>query len=88
MKALAVVAVFLVAMWALAAGWAALRQTWGTPTPEGVVYTLAYTAVFAASFLYLGYWVYAWDRAAGRVKRTIRLYERFLRGRDKGGIGE
>lgn len=81
MKALAVVAAFLVAMWALAAGWTALRQTWRTPTPAGIVDTLVYAAVFTASFLYLGFWVYAWDRAAGRVKRSIALYEWFLRNR-------
>ena len=81
MKALAFVAVFLVAMWALAAGWAALRQTWQMPTPAGLMHTLLYTAVFAGSSLYLGFWVYAWDRAAGRVKRRIGLYEWFLRGK-------
>ena len=81
-------AVFLVAMWAMAAGWTALRQTWQTPTPAGLAHTLAYTAVFVGSFLYLGFWVYAWDRAAGRVRRHIRPYEWFLRGKDKGGIRE
>ena len=79
MKALAFVAVFLVAMWALAAGWAALRQTWQMPTPAGLGNTLLYGAIFAGSFLYLGFWVYAWDRAAGRVRRRIALYEWFLR---------
>ena len=79
MKALAFVAVFLVAMWALAAGWAALRQTWQMPTPAGLGHTVLYVAIFAGSFLYLGFWVYAWDRAAGRVRRRIVLYEWFLR---------
>ena len=51
------------------------------PTPAGLMHTLLYTAVFAGSFLYLGFWVYAWDRAAGRVKRRIGLYEWFLRGK-------
>ncbi len=80
-KGIAFVVVFLVAMWALAAGWAALRQTWQAPTPAGLGQALLYAAVFAASFLYLGFWVYAWDRAAGRVRRRIGLYERFLRGK-------
>src|SRR5947209_5458493 len=75
------VAVFLVAMWTMAAGWTALRQTWQIPTPAGLMHTLAYTAVFVGSFLYLGFWVYAWDRAAGRVRRRIALYEWFLRGK-------
>jgi len=77
----AFVAAFLVAMVSLSAGWGALRSTWQAPTTAGLVQTLAYAAVFAAAFLYLGFWVYAWDRAAGRVKRTIGLYERFLRNR-------
>lgn len=75
-------------MVSLSAGWAALRGTWQTPTAAGLIQTLLYAAVFVASFLYLGFWVYAWDRAAGRVKRQIGLYERFLRGKDKGGIRE
>lgn len=84
----AFLAVFLVALVSLSAGWTSLRGTWQTPTATGLAQTLAYAAVFVASFLYLGFWVYAWDRAAGRVKRTIGLYERFLRSKDKGGIGE
>ena len=88
MKHLGFFAVFLVAMWSLSAGWTALRGTWQTPTAAGLGQTVLYAAVFAASFLYLGFWVYAWDRAAGRVKRTIGLYERFLPGKEKGGRRE
>ena len=79
MRALTFVAAFLVAMWALAAGWTALRLTWRMPTPAGIGYTIVYAALFAGSFLYLGFWVYAWDRAAGRVQRRIGLYEWILR---------
>ncbi len=71
--------VFVVAMWSLSAGWAVLRAAWQTPTPSGLMQTLGYAAVFAASFLYLGFSVYAWDRAAGHVRRRIALYEWFLR---------
>lgn len=77
----AFLAAFLVALVSMSAGWAALRDTWQAPTAAGLAQSLAYAAVFVASFLYLGFWVYAWDRAAGRVKRTIGLYERFLRNR-------
>jgi hypothetical protein len=71
-------AAFLVAMVSLAAGWAALRAAWQTPTVAGWLQTVTYAAVFTVSFLYLGFWLYVWDRAAGRVKRHIGLYERFL----------
>ncbi len=76
---LAFLAAFLLAMVSLAAGWAVLRAVWQAPTVAGWLQTVGYAAVFAVSFLYLGFWVYAWDRAAGRVKRHIGLYERFLR---------
>ncbi len=88
MKQLGFLAVFFIALWSLSAGWGALRATWRSPDAAGFIETLAYAAVFAASFLYLGFWVYAWDRAAGRVKRTIGLYERILRSKEKGGSRE
>jgi hypothetical protein len=69
---------FGVAMLSLAAGWGALEVAWQTPTLAACLSTLGFTVVFVASFLYLGFWVYAWDRAAGRVKREIAFYERFL----------
>ncbi len=55
-----------------------LWQRVETPTLAACLYTLGFTVVFVVSFLYLGFWVYAWDRAAGRVKREIAFYERFL----------
>ena len=74
----AFLASFGVALVSLAAGWGALQVAWQTPTLAAVLYTFGFTVAFVASFLYLGFWVYAWDRAAGRVKREIAFYERFL----------
>ena len=74
----AFLASFGVAMVSLAAGWGALQVAWQTPTLAAFLYTMGFTVVFVVSFLYLGFWVYAWDRAAGRVKREIAFYERFL----------
>ncbi len=79
MKLIAYLAAFTVAIWSLSRGWAALRQTWFAPEAAGVAATLLYAGLFASAFLFLGYWSYAADRAAGRVRRRIGLYERFLR---------
>jgi hypothetical protein len=81
LQRLAFLGAFAVAMVSLAAGWGALQEAWQAPTVAGWLYTLCFLAAFAVSFMYLGFWVYAWDRAAGRVKRQIGLYERFLRGK-------
>ncbi len=81
MRQISFLAVFFLAMWAMSAGWAAIRATWQAPDIAGVIEILAYVAVLAASLFYLGFWIYAWDRAAGRVRRTIGIYERFLRGK-------
>lgn len=70
---------FAAAIWALQAGWVRFRAVWESPTPAGWAATAAYLAVFLAAFLYLGYWQYAADRAAGRVRRPLWMYERFLR---------
>lgn len=83
MKVLSIVAAFVVAMWAVGAGWAALRLTWAQPSPEGVLRTASYTVIVAAALLYLGFWVYAADRAAGKVQRRIDMYERILNRRDQ-----
>lgn len=81
------IAAFAAAIWALQVGWVQLRAVWAFPTPVGWALTLGYLAVFLSAFLYLGYWQYAADRAAGRVKRSLRLYEWFLR-RHQTGSGE
>jgi len=80
---LSIVLAFGVAMWALGAGWAALRAAWSHPSPAGLAALAAYTAVFLAAFLYLGFWAYAADRSAGKVRRPIGLYERILTRRDR-----
>lgn len=76
-------AAFIVAMWAVGTGWRVLRLTWEQPTAAGVLWTAIYAAILVAAVLYLGFWVYAADRAAGKVQRRIALYERFLRRRNQ-----
>ena len=75
---------FGAAIWALGDGWAALRQAWAAPTAAGAASVLAYLAVFALAFLYIGFTIYAADRISGRVRRPIRLYERILARRGPG----
>ncbi len=70
---------FAVAIWSLSTGWAALQATWAVPTPTGAFTALAYFALFVVSILFLGFWQYAADRAAGRVQRRIGVYEWVLR---------
>lgn len=72
------VVAFAAAIWALHAGWVRLRAVWESPTPAGWTAIVGYVVVFLASFLYLGYWQYAADRAAGRVRRPLAIYEWFL----------
>lgn len=79
MKTLGFLLAFAVAVWSLSAGWTAWRAAWALPTTAAMVWTALYAALFLAAFLYLGFWLYAADRAAGRVRRRIGLYERFLR---------
>jgi hypothetical protein len=69
---------FAAAMWAVGDGWAALRAAWAAPTGPHLAAVLGYLAVFTAAFAYLGFGVYAADRAAGKVRRTIGLFERLL----------
>lgn len=82
MRTLSIVAALVVAMWAIGRGWAALRAAWAGPTSGAVTAVALYAAVFAAAFLYLGFWVYAADRAAGKVQRRIALYEWVLSRRE------
>lgn len=70
---------FGVAIWSLSEGWAALRAAWQRPDAADIAVALVYAAAFVASFLFLGFWLYAADRAAGRVRRRIRFYEHFIR---------
>jgi len=79
MKTAGYLMAFAIAIWSLSAGYASLLQPWQAPQPAGIVMTLLYAVLFVAAFLYLGYWSYAAERAAGRVRRRIGLYEWFLR---------
>lgn len=79
---LATWAAFAVAVYTFSALWGAVRGAWeGRPTvPPGAF--LGLIALFLGSLGYLGFVMYAADAAAGRVRRPIRLFDRFLdRGR-------
>jgi hypothetical protein len=78
MRLLSLAAAFLIAMWTIGELWAALRALWSAPSAAAVGTAVAYLALFLAAFTYLGFWVYAADRAAGAVRRRIGLYERIL----------
>jgi hypothetical protein len=69
---------FGAATWAIGRGWAALVAVWTAPTGSGLAVVLAYLAVFLAAFLYLGFGIYAAERAAGKVRTRIGIYERIL----------
>ncbi len=81
MKTLSMWLAFAVAMWAIGSGWAALRAAWSRPSPDAVAVTTAHAVVLVGALLYLGYWIYAADRAAGKVRRPIALYEWLLKRR-------
>jgi hypothetical protein len=72
---------FVVAIWSLATGWAALQTEWAVPTTVGLLTTIVYFAIFAGTLAILGFWLYVADRAAGRIQRRISLYEWWLQRR-------
>jgi len=80
---LSIVVAFVVAIWAVGTGWGALQATWAHPSPGGGLRMASYAVIFLAAFLYLGFWVYAADRGAGKVHRRIAIYERILKRRDQ-----
>lgn len=82
MRLLSVAGAFILAMWAIGAGWTAARAVWEAPSAARAAGAALYAAVFLGAFVYLGFWVYAADRAAGKVRRTIGVYERILRRKD------
>lgn len=84
MRLLSMVGAFALAMWAIGDGWAALRAAWVAPSAAAAAAVAGYAAVLLAALTYLGFWVYAADRAAGRVRRPIGLYERILTRRGSG----
>lgn len=84
MRLLSMAGAFVLAMWAIGDGWPALRALWAAPSAAAAGAVAAYAAVLLAALTYLGYWVYAADRAAGKVRRPIRLYERILTRRGSG----
>lgn len=73
---------FGVAVYTFSELWGAFSGAWqGRPT-LGPAALLVVLAGFLASLTALGYMIYATDRAAGRVRRRIAVFDRILdRGR-------
>jgi hypothetical protein len=73
---LAFVAVFLIATYAVSQLTSlAPRVLQGTLSPPDVLLGTAYLAVTVFSVIILGRMIYLSERAAGRVKRRIKLFE-------------
>lgn len=70
---------------AFAAAVVAFKQVFGAYSEAVAVQTavawaaaVGWTALLVGAFLYAGFLIYATDRAAGKLRRRLRLYERFL----------
>jgi len=84
MRALVSTMAFAAAVYAFARLWEAFRGAWeGRPTAPPVAF-LGLLLLFLGSLGYLGFVIYAGDRAAGRVRRRIALFDRILDLRSRG----
>ena len=84
MRALLSAAAFAAAVYAFAGLWEAVRDAWtGRPSAPPAAF-LGMLALFLVSLGYLAIVIYAGDRAAGRVRRRIALFDRILDVRSRG----
>ena len=83
-RTLASWAAFLVAIYTFSHLWGAFRGAWGgrATVPPGSF--LGLVALFLGSLVYMVFVVYAAENAAGRVRRRIALFDRWL---DRGQHG-
>ncbi|MDR7414831.1 MAG: hypothetical protein QN166_09330 [Armatimonadota bacterium] len=58
--------------------WQAARLAWVQPQPERWLVAAGWLAVLVVSAAWAGYLLYAADRRAGRVRRRVAVYERWL----------
>ncbi|MER3455607.1 MAG: hypothetical protein C4304_01655 [candidate division GAL15 bacterium] len=77
---------FGVAVLSLHGAWQAFGLAWADPRAERWLVLGVYLAALLASGAWAGYLVYAADRRAGRVRRRVGLYERWL-ATPRGGRG-
>ena len=71
-------AAFAVAVYTFSALWGAFRGAWeGKPTTPPEAF-LGLVAAFLFSLGYMAFVVYAAERAAGKVRRPIALFDRIL----------
>jgi hypothetical protein len=67
--------------------WVGVRSALDGHRLYGPIEALAWMAVFLGSMGYLAFVIYAADRAAGRTKRAIPIFDRWL-DRSRGGSAE
>ncbi len=77
-------AAFAVAIYTFSRLWGAVRGAWEGHPPVPPAAFLGLVAAFVLSLGYVAFVVYAADRAAGKVRRPIALFDRLL---DRGGHG-
>lgn len=77
-------AMFVVAVLALSRLFAATRALRAGVSVGWVAHGIAATGVLGGALLALGFSLYEADRAAGRVRRPVRMYERWLARGDRG----
>ncbi|MCS7236525.1 MAG: hypothetical protein RMM30_11210 [Armatimonadota bacterium] len=58
--------------------WQGARLAWADPEPARWAVVAAWLAVLAGAVAWAGYLLYAADRQAGRVRRPVRAYDRWL----------
>jgi hypothetical protein len=71
---------FAVAVVALRQIFRAYGEALAAQTPAAWLAALGWTALLLGAFVYAGFLIYAADRAAGKLRRRLGLYERFLHG--------
>jgi hypothetical protein len=80
MRHIAFVAAFFGAVVALRESYAAWSSAFQRGAAEDWALAIGLAILMALAFLYAGFLVYEADRRAGKLRRKLRLYERFLRG--------
>lgn len=71
-------AAFGLAVAGLHGTWGAVRVAWADREPTSWLAAAAWAALLVASGAWAGYLLYAADRKAGRVRRRVAVYERWL----------
>jgi hypothetical protein len=87
MRTLASWGAFAVAIVSFSRLWQGVRAVMDGHRLYGSGEALFWMGVFAGSMVYLAFVLYATERAAGRTRRSIALFDRLLDGRANVGTG-